>query len=186
MLDRLAANWVYGGVLAALLLALLLPFLTSGWSTAEILTFLCLPTYMIHQYEEHEDDRFRRFVNEELAGGIEALSRFDVFIINIIGVWAVLAGVVALIRSTQLGWGVLSADLLIVNALIHIGSSVTMRKLNPGFFTALLLFMPLGIGLFFVELPVASGVQQACGLILSVGLHAAILIHVKRVLAAER
>ena len=87
--DRLYANWVYGGFLAGLLLIGLLPVFSQGWSLAMTLVFLQLPIYMLHQYEEHDADRFRRFVNENLGGGKELLSLFAVFIINILGVWGV-------------------------------------------------------------------------------------------------
>ncbi|MHB2168477.1 HXXEE domain-containing protein [Alsobacter sp. R-9] len=186
MLDRLVGNWVYGGVLAGLLLLLLLPVLTTGWSTAETLTFLCLPAYMLHQYEEHDDDRFRRFVNAEIGGGVEVLTPLDVFVINIVGVWAVLAAVIALTNLAGAGWGVLAAYLLLVNALVHVGPALAMRKPNPGLFTAVALFLPLGLALLRVEWPIASPIQQACGAALAVALHAAIIIHVKRALRAQR
>jgi hypothetical protein len=52
MIQRLVANWVYGGVLAGVLLLVLSPLLIGSWSTALALTFLHLPAYMLHQYEE--------------------------------------------------------------------------------------------------------------------------------------
>ena len=43
---------------------------------------------MLHQYEEHDNDRFRIFMNRILAGGHDALTHPAVFIINVPGVWA--------------------------------------------------------------------------------------------------
>ena len=63
MFARLIANWVYGGFLAGLLLLLLTPVLVHSWPVSLVTTLLCLPLYMIHQYEEHDNDRFRLFVN---------------------------------------------------------------------------------------------------------------------------
>lgn len=184
MLNRLIAGWVYGGALAGVLLLLLAPVLVTGWSTVEILTFMCLPAYMIHQYEEHDDDRFRSFVNTKMADGVEALSRFDVFVINIVGVWGVLAGVLMLTRSVDAGWSVLAAYLLLVNALVHVGPALAMRAVNPGIFTAIALFLPLGSALLVLAWPIASAVQQLCGAALAVAIHALIVVHVKSALHA--
>ncbi len=69
MFNRLVAGWAYGGFLAGLLLLALTPIFASGWDGATTLVFLALPVYIIHQYEEHDGDRFRRFVNKRLGGG---------------------------------------------------------------------------------------------------------------------
>ena len=67
MFARLIANWVYGGFLAGLLLLLLTPVLVHSWPVSLVTTFLCLPVYMVHQYEEHDNDRFRLFVNQKIG-----------------------------------------------------------------------------------------------------------------------
>ncbi len=87
MLARLMANWVYGGFLAEL------PHLRADrargrdMTAALVLVALQLPVYMLHQYEEHDDDRFRRFANRVMGGGVELLTVPAVFVINIGGVW---------------------------------------------------------------------------------------------------
>ena len=53
---QLIAHWDYDGFLAGLLLPcwrLSSPLLAS----AARATFLCLPVYMVHQYEEHDSER---------------------------------------------------------------------------------------------------------------------------------
>ena len=40
----------------------------SGWSLALLLIWLHLPVYMLHQYEEHDGDRFRRVPIATLLG----------------------------------------------------------------------------------------------------------------------
>ncbi len=54
MFARLIANWVYGGFLAGLLLLLLTPVLVHSWPVSLVTTFLCLPVYMVHQYEDSQ------------------------------------------------------------------------------------------------------------------------------------
>ena len=63
MLNRLFCYWVYGGALAGVLLLLLAPVLVGGWPLVLVATFLHLPAYRLHQWEEHDGDRFRLFFN---------------------------------------------------------------------------------------------------------------------------
>lgn len=91
MLDRLLRYWVYGGFIAGLLLLALIPLLSSGWPETLRLTFLFLPLYMLHQYEEHDDDRFRLYINQTIGAGRELLTPLAVFVINIFGVWGAIA-----------------------------------------------------------------------------------------------
>ncbi|MFP5237920.1 MAG: HXXEE domain-containing protein [Acidobacteriota bacterium] len=144
MRNRLFANWVYGGVLAGLLLLLLAPLLTRNWPAACLATYICLPTYMLHQYEEHENDRFRRFVNH-LMGDREVLTPFGVFMINIPGVWGVIA--VALWLSVRVGpgYGLIASYLLLLNGAAHIGQGIALRRYNPGLVTSILFFLPIGV-----------------------------------------
>ncbi len=91
MIARLFSSWVYGGALAGVLLLVLFPLLTAGWVETLWLTFLFLPLYMLHQYEEHDADRFRLFFNTTIGGGREVLTPAAVFVVNVPGVWAVIA-----------------------------------------------------------------------------------------------
>lgn len=115
---RLSQNWVYGGTLTALVLMFLTPILTLGWPLPEILTFLCLPIYMLHQYEEHDADRFRLFVGQ-ITGTPDALTIADVFWINVIGVWGVMVAILWLTLTVDQGWGVMAAWFLLINGLGH-------------------------------------------------------------------
>jgi hypothetical protein len=182
MLARLQANWVYGGALAGLLLLLLTPLVAHGWGTVELLAFLALPAYMIHQYEEHDADRFRQFVNA-LSGGHEALSVADVFWINILGVWLGLG--LGLWATLQLhtGWGAFAAWFLLVNGAAHLIQAVVLRRSNPGVWTAGLVFLPLGLWLLAALGDTATGRHHAVSLALIFALHGAILLRVRRNLA---
>jgi hypothetical protein len=145
MLSRLYANWVYGGFLAALMLFALTPVLASGWSPVLLLLWLQLPVYILHQYEEHDADRFRMFINANIGGGQELLTRFAVFVINIVGVWAVVAGAFSLAAQARIGLGLIAVYLSLINGVGHCLMAVAMRRYNPGLVTAILLFIPLGI-----------------------------------------
>jgi hypothetical protein len=182
MLNRLISNWVYGGFLAGLLVLCLTPVLARGWPNALLATFICLPVYMIHQYEEHDDDRFRTFVNRILGNGREVLTPLAVFVTNIIGVWAVLGAAFWLAASVNLGYGFIAAYLLLLNAVIHIVQAIAARTYNPGLITAIVLFFPAG---FWCLRSVQAGglgtpLMHAFGAAVAFGVHLAIAGQVLR------
>lgn len=180
MFDRLRDNWVYGGFLAAVMLLVLTPVLSRGWSTALLLIWLQLPVYMLHQFEEHDGDRFRLAVNATVGGGKEVLTRFDTFVINIAGVWGINALAFTLAATGRAGSGLVAVYLSLINSLGHCAQAVALRRYNPGLATSIVLFMPLGIGtLWFLSdsLEVTTG-DHLVGFVAALGIHALIVARV--------
>ncbi len=187
MLQRLVSNWVYGGALAAIPLLLLAPLLSAHWPAWMTATFLHLPVYMVHQYEEHDNDRFRLFFNATMGKGHDVLSPLAVFITNVPGVWGVVVLSLYFASALDAGWALIAVYLVLVNALVHMVHAVVFRGYNPGLFTAIVLFLPLG-GITLALLRHANAGtagQHAVSLALAVAIHAAILIHVRRKLALQ-
>ena len=177
MLGRLRDNWVYGGFLAAVLLLALTPVLASGWSPVLLLIWLQLPVYMLHQYEEHDADRFRLFVNAAIGNGEEVLSRFAVLVINIGGVWGVDAAAFGLAARVHVGLGLIAVYLSLINGVSHCAMAAAMRRYNPGLITSVLLFLPLGGATLWV-MEGASDVTPSAhliGLVAALAVHAAII-----------
>jgi hypothetical protein len=174
MLIRLRDNWVYGGFLAALMLLALTPVLDRGWSFGLLLIWLQLPIYMLHQYEEHDDDRFRRFANNTVGGGKEVLSHFAVFVINIVGVWGVDVVAFWLAARVHLGLGLIAVYLSLVNSVGHCLQALALRRYNPGLVTSFLLFIPLGVA----TLVVLAGTGEVTSTDHVIGLAVALVIHI--------
>jgi hypothetical protein len=172
MFDRLVRNWVYGGALAGLLLLLLLPAIDQGWPLVLVLVYLQMPIYMLHQLEEHDADRFQQTVNEMIGHGEDVLPREAIFVINI-GVWGLNLVSFALAAHAGIGWGLIGAYAMLVNALAHIGQAVRLRQYNPGLVTAAILFLPVGAG----GLWAISATGEASTLHHVIGLAVALLIH---------
>jgi hypothetical protein len=180
MLHRLIVNWVYGGFLAGLLLLVLAPLVVRGWAPALAAAFFCLPAYMIHQYEEHDNDRFRILINRMLAGGREVLTVPAVFIINVPGVWGVIAVSLWLAARVNPGLALIAVYLPLLNALIHIASAIFTRKYNPGLASAVVIFLPLCVwGLYEIQ---RSGngtlAMHAVGLASAIAIHAVVVLKV--------
>ena len=181
MLSRLAQYWVYGGFLSGILMLVLLPEFARNWSSALLAVFLQLPIYMLHQYEEHDNDRFRLFVNRTIGGGQEVLSHQAVFIINVPGVWGVIAASFLLAFYVSLGYGLIAVYLTLVNALVHIVAAMATRSYNPGLGTAVFLFLPAGVfGVRELQRTGEVGWEyHLLGLLFAIGIHVAIVAYVQ-------
>ncbi|HVZ84990.1 MAG TPA: HXXEE domain-containing protein [Terracidiphilus sp.] len=181
MIDRLLRFWVYGGALCGLLLAAITPVLARGWPLGLLAVWLQLPLYMLHQYEEHDDNRFAEFVNRHMAHGRRALTPASVFLINVPGVWGVVAVSWMLAATVRPGLGLIAIDLTLVNALAHIGGLIMLRVYNPGVITAVIGFIPIGgWALWCVQRTRPSLADHALGIGIALAIHIAIVIFVRR------
>ncbi len=174
---RLERLWVYGGFLSALFLLALTPLLTAGWSRGLLAVWLILPLYMIHQYEEHDDNRFERFMREFVGKGRPVLSFTQIFWINIGGVWGLNALALWLAITQDLAWGLLGLYAAFLNSVVHMGQAIRMKKYNPGLLTAVLLLLPFSVwGGWVIHGETAVGFdQELIAIGVAVGLHAFIL-----------
>jgi hypothetical protein len=180
-MQRLIDNWVYGGFLAGILILGLFVAIGGDWSTALWLVALQLPLYMIHQYEEHDADRFRIFVNQLVGHGQDVLTQKAVFMINIPGVWGVNLAAIALAHLVNMGFGLIAIWLTLLNGIIHVAQGVALRRYNPGLVTAICLFLPAGIfGIWGLHAAGhGSAPWQALGLGVALTIHLAIIAHVR-------
>lgn len=182
MIHRLVINWVYGGFLAGLLLVLLAPLFVHSWPPALAAAFFCLPAYMLHQYEEHDNDRFRIFMNRILADGHDVLTLPAVFIINVPGVWGVIALSIWLAFWVNPGLALIAVYLPLLNALIHIAHAIITRSYNPGLVSAIVLFLPLCAWCLWTIQRSGHGTpaMHAIGVASALGIHLVIAVSVLR------
>lgn len=175
--ERLTRGWVYGGFLAGFLILVLLPVFTAGLSLAFLFVALQLPVYMLHQYEEYDDDRFRLFVNRTVGRGQEVLTPGAAFVINMAGVWLLNGVAIWLAAVGGIGFGLIAIDTVLVNALVHIVPALVTRRYNPGLVTSAVLFLPLGgTALWQVAATGQAGLgYQLLGLGVAVAVHLAIV-----------
>lgn len=175
-------NWPAVSLFAACLLMALAPvwFVTGG--LALTLVYLQLPIYMLHQWEEHSGDRFRLYINRTIGGGREVLTPAATFWINSLGVWLVDLIALYLACFVNLSLGVIAIYLPLVNSLGHIIPGLAKREYNPGLWTSLILFLPLGTW-SLLRVATASNAPwgaHALGIGIALAVHAAIMIHVAR------
>lgn len=181
MQQWLNRHWVAAALCMAILLVLLIPILAQQWPPAWLFIFAMLPAYMFHQVEEHTGDRFRVFVNQHVFHGVEALTPLAVLWINLPGVWGVGLFSIYAASSLSIGWGLSVVYLVLVNAVAHIMAAILWREYNPGLWTALILFVPLGTRAL-LQATRLSGVERihhAAGIAVAIGIHAAIVVYTR-------
>lgn len=176
--DWLYGRWVVAAGFMAGALLLAAPVLAATASLPVLLVFLTLPAYMIHQVEEHADDRFRTFANQRVFGGAEGLTRGDVLMINIPGVWGVNFAALYAAAFAGPGYGLAAGYLLAINAFAHVATSIRLGSYNPGLWTALGLFAPLSAAI--IALCPATGAQHAFGAGVAFAIHVLIIVNAAR------
>ena len=174
MWQRLTEYWVYSALPMALVLIGLVPFIAP---TLALPLYLTLPVYLLHQYEEHDDDRFRLYLASLFPPGAAGLSKSEIWVINIVFVWFLLLAVFHLERAHP-GWAMIAAYLLAANALFHIIPALIRRAYNPGLATAIILFLPLAAWLFAST--EARPVHHLVSASLMIAFHALVLIWGRR------
>ncbi|MEM9050165.1 MAG: HXXEE domain-containing protein [Pseudomonadota bacterium] len=174
MLDRLFQNWAYSTPPIALLLIALYPFIDLE---IELSVYLSLPIYMLHQYEEHDQNKFAHFLNGMMGADKRGLSARDIWIVNVIFVWFLLLGVFYLSKISD-DWGIAAAYLLAINGVVHIVWALKFRSYNPGLWSAIIFFLPCAVWIF-LALP-ASILIHLVSAALVIALHAGIMIAARR------
>jgi len=137
-------HWMRAGLVLAGVLLLLTPVLVHEVRPVIVLAYLQLPLYLLHQYEEHADGAFQRYVTRALGGGREVLDARAVLWINVGLVWGLDLLWLLLAVFVHPGWGMVAAAMAVVNGAAHVVDAVRFRRVNPGLWTAALLFLPLG------------------------------------------
>ena len=173
----LAGRWVAAAGFMAVSLLALLPLMLAAFEPALVLIFLHSPAYMLHQVEEHSDDRFRAFVNQRVFGGREALSVAAVLVINLPLVWGLNLAALYAAYVWGDGYGLVAPYAMLLNSFMHIAAAVRFRGYNPGLATAVVIFLPLSLWTIFAIGPVGL-VFHLVALILAVLIHAFIVADV--------
>jgi hypothetical protein len=180
--DWFINNWAKASLPLAIVLFLISPFVYQGIGLAATLVFLTLPFYMLHQYEEHAGGQFKAFVNKTVGRGHEVLSDIAIFRVNVLFVWLGTLVVLYLSVYVNIVWGLLSGYLMAVNGIVHIVTSIRMRRYNPGLWTSVFVFLPLGIYIIYLisKQSGAGWLYNVIFLAVTILLHSMILLNVRQ------
>lgn len=171
-------RWPDVGLYAAAFLLAFLVVIIHRLPVPALIAYLTLPAYLIHQHEEHNRDRFARFVDDHFhVRGLFTPASLAWF--NVAGVWLVLAAAFALTLAIDPAFALVGVLLVGVNALTHIVAAIALRRSNPGLVSAIVLFVPLAALGLNATLPLVSPVQVWLALGIALLLHTMILVYVR-------
>jgi len=176
ILSRIAANWQKAlPALSALGIAAWIMLFRDDPSSERALFAGLLVIYFVHQIEEHLwPGGFRQFTdahvfhsgNDNWPVDIEGVA-----LVNTVYVWLPMGLAVAFPQSLR--WvGFAWLGLTLINAIIHIVSTVRLRIYNPGLVTAIMLFLPFTIYVLVLEVGRGAlsgadvGLVALCGVLL--------------------
>jgi len=174
-------QWPYAALFTAGFLAVLAPFVFRYAGLPLGLVYLQIPIYMLHQYEEHADDRFRLWVNNMLGHG-EVLTPIATFWINSLLVWVLDLVALYLACFVDLSLGLIAIYLPMLNAIGHIVPAIVKRQYNPGLITSLTVFLPVGLlSTYVVSRAAGCDLQDhLLALGVAIAVHGTIIAHVRR------
>jgi hypothetical protein len=180
--DWFINNWAKASLPLAIILFLISPFVYKGIDLAAFLVFLTLPFYMLHQFEEHAGGQFKAFVTKTMGKGREVLTDRDIFRVNVLFVWLGTLVVLYLCVYVSIIWGLLSGYLVAFNGLVHIITSIRLRRYNPGLWTSIFVFLPLGVyTIYLINKESGAGwLYNVIFLVVTILLHAMILVNARR------
>jgi hypothetical protein len=180
--DWFIRNWAKASLPLAIVLFIISPFIYLGIDLAAFLVFLTLPFYMLHQYEEHADGQFKAFVTKNVGRGREVLSDRAIFLVNVLFVWLVTLVILYLCVYVNIIWGLFAGYLVAFNGIVHIATSIRMRRYNPGLWTSVVVFLPLGIYIIYLisKESGAGWLYNGIFLVVAILLHAMILLNARR------
>src|SRR5579859_3773207 len=87
--DWFVQNWSRVALPTAAILIFLSPLAYKAGGTIGLLAYLLLAFYMVHQYEEHAEGKFKAFANKLLAHGQPKITDQAIFLVNIIAIWII-------------------------------------------------------------------------------------------------
>ncbi len=166
-------NWSRSALPMALVLLALGPLLLDALGLAVWLVYLQLPVYMLHQYEEHSRGAFKEAVNRMQTDGREPCTDTNLLWINVGLVWGTFLVLLYAARYIDPALGLVAPYGMLLNGLLHTRVAIRQRRPNPGLWTSLLLFLPVGASSIYGigRIADASPFQHLLGLGGGIALH---------------
>ncbi len=140
-------NWAKLSVFLAIIVTLIIYFFIKPYNIVLFLIWIQLPIYLLHQFEEHNWNGFKNYVNRSVFKVIEGdypLNNKIIFWVNIPIVW-ILIPIFAVLSTLNIMLGLWIPYFAVFNSLSHVIFSIRNREYNPGLIVSLMLGIPVGI-----------------------------------------
>lgn len=182
-------NWLYNhwakiSLLLAIVMTLLVYILITPGNFLLFLIWIQLPIYLLHQFEEHNWNGFKNYVNRsvfKVEDGDFPLNDKIIFWINIPIIWIIIPTFSAL-SSVNILYGLWIPYFAVLNSLTHVVVSIRNKEYNPGLIVSLILGIPVGIytlTVFYSEINVPI-IVSTISVLFAVLLHLMVFGYIRR------
>ena len=176
MVNWLYNNWAKLSGLLAIIVTVLIYIFIKPDNFLLFLIWIQIPIYLLHQFEEHNWNGFKNYVNRNVFKVKEndfPLNDKIIFWVNIPIIW-ILMPISSGLSYLNITFGLWIPYFAVFNSLTHVIVSVWNQERNPGLLVGLILGIPVGIYtliLFYsyIQIPV---------LISALSIFFAILLHI--------
>jgi hypothetical protein len=147
MVNWLYNNWAKLSGLLAIIVTVLIYIFINPSNLLLFLIWMQLPIYLLHQFEEHNWNGFKNYVNRNVFKVKEddfPLNDKIIFWVNIPIVW-ILIPIFSGLSHLNIMFGLWIPYFAVFNSLTHVIVSVRNREYNPGLLVSLILGIPVGI-----------------------------------------
>lgn len=176
MINWLYDNWAKLSLFLAIIATVFIYIFINPYNLLLFLIWIQLPIYLLHQFEEHNWNGFKNYVNKtvfKVKEGNFPLNDKIIFWVNIPIVW-VLMPIFSVLSSVNIIFGLWIPYLAVFNSLTHVIVSVRNREYNPGLLVSSILGIPAGI----YALIIFYSYIQVPVLISALSIFFAVLLHI--------
>lgn len=147
MINWLYKNWAKLSLFLAVIATVLIYIFINPHNLLLFLIWIQFPIYLLHQFEEHNWNGFKNYINRnvfKVKEGDFPLNDKIIFWVNIPIVW-ILIPIFSGLSSANIMFGLWIPYFAVFNSLSHVIVSVRNREYNPGLLVSLILGIPVGI-----------------------------------------
>jgi hypothetical protein len=176
MTNWLYNNWAKLSLFLAVIATVLIYIFIKPDNFLLFLIWMQLPIYLLHQFEEHNWNGFKNYVNRTVFKVREddfPLNDKIIFWVNIPIIW-ILIPIFSGLSSANIMFGLWIPYFAVFNSLSHVIVSMRNREYNPGLLVSLILGIPAGI----YTLIIFYSYIQVPVLISALSIFFAVLIHI--------
>lgn len=140
-------NWAKLSLFLAVIATVLIYIFIKPDNFLLFLIWMQLSIYLLHQFEEHNWNGFKNYVNRtvfKVREGDFPLNDKIIFWVNIPIVW-ILIPIFSGLSSANIMFGLWIPYFAVFNSLSHVIVSMRNREYNPGLLVSLILGIPAGI-----------------------------------------
>ncbi len=176
MVSWIYKNWAKLSLFLGVITAVLIYIFINPHNLLLFLIWLQLPIYLLHQFEEHNWNGFKNYVNRnvfKVKEGNFPLNDKIIFWVNIPIIWIVMP-IFSYLSFINIMFGLWIPYFAVFNSLSHVVVSARNREYNPGLIISLILGIPAGI----YALIIIYSYIQVPALISALSILFAVLLHV--------